>query len=258
MTSDKIINKWYPEYYDSIETQTYDWELFLELLGEPKKVLEVCCGTGRILLPLAEAGHEMHGIDYDNCMLSRLFSKADTAKNMHIHMADILTSEWDSGFDAVLLAGNIIINIEASSDYKADQQKLIKKAYDALKPGGYLLMDNNGWHKPENFFRTTDEVIVRELGTFSGGIKARRIFLWSKYDVKTHIWTGEDKFELIMPDGEIHSSQKKRLKHIPLIAQMTRWIEDAGFEIENLWGDHYRNPITEKTDRFVCWARKPE
>jgi SAM-dependent methyltransferase len=259
MTSEKIIRKWYPEYYDRRETQTYDWELMIELLGSPKKVLEICCGTGRILLPLAKAGHEMHGIDMDNYMLSKLFSKADGAKNIHIHKGNILTENWGRSFDAVLLAGNILINIEGSNDYKADQQLLIKKAYDSLKPSGYLLMDNDGWHKPETFFRTTDEVIVKELGTFSEGIKARRIFFWSKYDVKTQTWTGEDKFELIYPDGTIHSSQSKRLKYIPLIDEMTGWVKNAGFEIENLWGDHYKNPITEETyNRFVCWARKPE
>jgi SAM-dependent methyltransferase len=169
-----------------------------------------------------------------------------------------LTDGWGADFDAVLLAGNILINIEKSNDYKADQQLLIKKAYDSLKPGGYLLMDNDGWHKPETFFKTTDEVIVRELGTFSGGIKARRIFLWSKYDKEKQIWTGEDKFELTYPDGTIYSSQTKRLKHIPKIAQMIKWVESAGFDIEQLWGAHYKTPITEETHRFVCWARKPE
>ena len=128
MTFEESYAKWYPEYYDSIETQTYDWELFLELLGEPKKVLEICCGTGRILLPLARAGHEMHGIDRSPHMIARLFSKANGTENITVRLADILTADWGTGYDVVLLAGNIIINIEKSSDYKADQQRIIKKS----------------------------------------------------------------------------------------------------------------------------------
>ena len=258
MTFVELFGNWHPEYYDSRETQTYDYELFLELLGSPKKVLEICCGTGRILLPLARAGHEMHGIDRDNYMLARLFSKAVGTENMHIRLADILTAEWGAGFDAVLLAGNIIINIEGSRDYKADQQKIIKKAFGALKPGGYLLMDNDGHPRPETFFRTTDVPIIREIPEDSRGIRARRKFLWSKYDAQTQIASGFNVFELTAPDGAVYTKDEPWLKHIPLIPQMTEWVESAGFEIINLWGDHNRNPVTETTHRTVYWARKPE
>ena len=258
MSFNEIFNKWYPEYYDSIETQTNDWELFLELLGEPKKVLEICCGTGRILLPLARAGHEMHGIDRDNNMLSRLFAKTDGDENINIRLADILNAGWGTGFDAVLLAGNIIINIEGSGDYKADQQKIIRKAYASLKPGGYLIMDNDGHPRPEEFFRNTDDAVIREIPKDSHGISAKRTYFWSKYDKKTQIAFGYNEFEFTLPDGQTVVQKEPWLKHIPRIPQMTEWVKAAGFEIEDLWGDHSRNPVTEHTHRTVYWARKPE
>ena len=258
MTFEELYGDWYPEYYDSCETQTYDWELFLELLGSPKKVLEICCGTGRILLPLARAGHEMHGMDISRHMLSRLMKKAEGVSNMHIHLGDVLTAGWGMGFDAVLLAGNIIINIEKSSDYKADQQNLIRKAYGALKPGGYLIMDNDGHPRPEAFFKTTDIPVTREILADSKGITACIDYLWSKYDIENQIASGCNRFELETPEGEVFFGEENWLKHIPLIPQMTEWVEDAGFEIINLWGDHYKNPVTENTHRTVYWAKKPE
>lgn len=244
MTFEKLFEDWHPEYYDSKETQTYDYELFLELLGAPKKVLGICCGTGRILLPLAKAGHEMHGIDISCHMLSRLMKKADGVTNIHIQLDNVLTADWKTDFDVVLLEGNIIINIEGSKDYKKDQQLLIKKAFEALKPGGYLLMDNDGRHKPETLFKTTDVPVVREIPVDSNGIKARRIFYWSKYDPESQIASGHNSFELTTHEGEVLSGDENWLKHIPTISQMTDWIEKAGFEIENLWGNHYRNPVT--------------
>ena len=258
MSFDKLFGDWYPEYYDSRETQTYDWELFLELLGAPKKVLEICCGTGRILLPMARAGHEMHGMDINCHMLSRLFKKARGVSNIHIHLGDVLTADWGTGFDTVLLAGNILINIEGSCDYKTDQQLIIKKAYDALKPGGHLIMDNDGHPRPETFFKTTDVPITREIPADSNGVTARRSYIWSKYDIESQTASGYNKFELTTPDGEVFAGDEHWLKHIPLIPQMTEWVENAGFEIQSLWGDHNRNPVTEKTHRTVYWARKPE
>ncbi|MCK5128940.1 MAG: class I SAM-dependent methyltransferase [Clostridiales bacterium] len=257
MTLKELYNDWYPEYYDSIETQTYDYELMLELLGTPKKVLEICCGTGRVLLPLAKAGHETHGIDTSCHMLSRLMKKAEGVSNIHIQLDNVLTADWGTGFDVVLLAGNIIINIEGSEDYKADQQLLITKAYDALKPGGYLLMDNDGRYKPETQFKTFDIPTIRKIPTDSKGITAKRIFLWSKYDIKNQICTGKNLFELTTKEGKIFVKEKEYLKHIPYIHQMKQWVENAGFVIEHEWGDHYRNLITKDTNRAIYWARKP-
>ena len=119
-------------------------------------------------------------------------------------------------------------------------------------------MDNDGHPRPETFFKTTDVPIVREVPEDSQGIKARRIYLWSKYDTQSQTASGHNKFELTTPEGEVLSGDEHWLKHIPLIPQMTGWVEDAGFEIINLWGDHKRNPVTESTHRTVYWARKPE
>ena len=67
------IGRYIGEIYDSTETQTDDVELLLSLIGEkPKRILEPFCGSGRILLPLVEAGHEVHGIDRSEHMLQVL------------------------------------------------------------------------------------------------------------------------------------------------------------------------------------------
>lgn len=259
MRFEDIYGGWYAEYYDSIETQTYDVELFSELLSYKKnqKVLEICCGTGRILLPLAKDGHEMHGIDLGGHMLARLMQKSDGIQNIHIHKADILNSDWGTGYDTVLLAGNIIINIEGSSDYKGDQIRMIQKAYDALKPGGYLLLDGDGRYHPEEVFKNSDEAVIREMPENSQGIKGKITYLWSRYDSDIQIWRGKNRVELTTKDGEVYSKETERLKHIPTIEQIESWVETSGFEIESMWGDHYKNPITEKTGRVVIWAKKP-
>jgi ubiquinone/menaquinone biosynthesis C-methylase UbiE len=258
MQFEDIFDRWYAEYYDSRETQTYDVELMKELLSykQNQKVLEVCCGTGRILLPLARDGHEMHGIDLGSHMLSRLLQKSDSVDNIHIHKADILNSDWGTGYDTVLLAGNIIINIEGSSNYKADQQRIIQKAYKAIKPGGYLLLDGDGRYHPEEFFKTRDIPITIDISEDSQGVTAKRIFVWSKYNIDTQIWTGKDRFELRTSDGKVYSKEFERLKHIPTVKQMKKWVASTGFDIIHEWGDHYKSRITDKTGRVVIWARK--
>src|SRR5512135_3511306 len=66
------------EIYDQIEAGTEDVAFILRLAASlgPLKVLEPFCGTGRVLLPLAQAGHTVTGLDSSAAMLERASVKA--------------------------------------------------------------------------------------------------------------------------------------------------------------------------------------
>lgn len=67
-----IISRWNADLYDQNETGTEDISWILPMLGDsPKRVLEIACGSGRILIPLAKAGHIATGLDCDEFMLKK-------------------------------------------------------------------------------------------------------------------------------------------------------------------------------------------
>lgn len=258
MTNNKLFSRWYPMHYDSIETQTYDIKLFSDILksGSNKKVFEICCGTGRILLPLAKQGHEMHGIDMDGNMLSGLMEKAVGIENIHIIKGNAEMCEWGAEYDAVLMAGNIVMNIDGSDDPIRTQKSFVKKSYAALKKGGIFIMDNDCRKHPEDFFKNRSEPIVRDLGTDVNGVSAKITYVWSTYDSQTQICVNLNRLELTAPDGEKRVTEKKYVNHIPTKTQMTEWVKDSGFNIINEWGDHYKNPVTDETCRLIIVAMK--
>lgn len=48
--------------YDCNETDTNDVEFALSVIGvESKRILEIACGGGRFLVPMANAGHNVTG-----------------------------------------------------------------------------------------------------------------------------------------------------------------------------------------------------
>jgi len=106
-------------------------------------LLEVGCGYGRILLALADAGHEVTGIDVEDGDLEKLSTttKSLGINNARWRKADAVHDDWDTGFDVVVLAGNILFkieNIKSAAAYKKAQKAFIKKAAAAFVPGGHV------------------------------------------------------------------------------------------------------------------------
>ena len=127
--------------YDRHQTQTDDVEFLLSVIGNrPKNVLEVCCGSGRILVPLAEAGHNASGFDADQDMMDRITTKAKELKNINWRNADAVHDDWGAGFDVVVLAGNILFNIESDMEYKKRRSCLYKRLPTRLYRAGIFIL----------------------------------------------------------------------------------------------------------------------
>src|SRR3712207_2002018 len=87
-----------PELYDLEHAEfTEDIDLYLrlaEVVGDP--ILELGCGTGRVLGPLAAAGHRVTGVDRSGAMLDRarsLLSEHAGALSQRVTLIEDLMTE---------------------------------------------------------------------------------------------------------------------------------------------------------------------
>lgn len=256
MSTIDIIKRWSADLYDQEETQTEDVNFMLSVIGGgSKNILEVCCGSGRILVPLAKAGHKVTGFDMDEYMLERIPAKAKGLTNINFSKADAMHGDWGSNYDTVILAGNILINIVTDNNYLEAQKLFLRKSYNSLKLNGHLYIDFNCFLHPEIFFGNPDERIIFK-GTDSYGNYGRIIMSEGKYDKQTQITTFKRKTELITKEGEKIVQESVGTKHIPTLLQVHEWLEEAGFLIVNEYGDYDVNPISETTKRAIIWAEK--
>ena len=156
-----VIAKWNADMYDQNETGTRDVEFALSVIGgTPRNILEIACGSGRFLVPLARAGHIVTGLDFDEYMLEKICQKAAGLSNIAWRRADAVKDGWGSGFDVVMLAGNLLFNLISDMDYEKAQELLIRKAADALKPGGSVYIDYSYTMHPEAWFDDPGEVLI--------------------------------------------------------------------------------------------------
>ena len=254
-----IISKWVADMYDQKVTETHDVDFLISVIGDkPKRILEVCCGSGRILVPLAKAGHNVHGLDFDEYVLAKIKAKADGLDNIQWRAADAVNDDWGTGFDVVVLAGNILYNIISDMNYAKAQELFIQKAASALVPGGYVYIEYQpGGHRITQSVpsHNKDGKWVVWEGTDNDGNHGRMILLGDSYDAATGMGSFTRRFELTLKNGETIFQEILCQKHFAPLKQLHEWLRNAGFIIEQEYGDCNSNPVTEDSCGVIIYAK---
>ena len=250
-----IIAQWNADMYDLNETDIDDVKFAIMLMGTtPKKVLEIACGSGRFLVPMAKAGHDVTGFDFDAYMLEKIAHKI-TNEKIKWRKTDVIYDDWGTDFDVVILGANFLYNIVSDMNYEKAQKLMIQKSADALAVGGHIFVDCGYTQTPESWFNHPDANIVWE-GTDCHGNFGKMILLESVYDTETRINRFIRRFEMILADGSTLVQEIRSEKHFASLEQIHNWLDEAGFVIEQECGDYQGNLISEFTNRAIIWARK--
>ena len=250
--------RWYACVYDKTFQETDDIEFLLKIIGsEPKNVLEVCCGTGRILVPLAKEGHYVTGFDIDEYMMERIPGKTNGLKNINYFKADAIADDWGKNYDVVVLACNIMMNIITEENIKEPQKVFIEKAANALKIGGYVYMDFGLFEENEDDNKSESPEWVIFEGYDDKGINGKFIMCaGSSYNKNTQMSYGNRRIELFSGNGEKNAYEYSFNKRIPKLDETKKWLNENNFTIEQIYGNYNREPINEKSKRVIIYARK--
>lgn len=119
----------------------------VEDLREGSRVLEVGCGTGRVLVELADRGLELEGTDASPEMLAELRGKAASlGLNIPLVVADAgdLPSK-DDWYDFVYCVR--LLNQTASHDHAL---QIIREMVRVTKPGGRILVEFLNRRRPKH------------------------------------------------------------------------------------------------------------
>ena len=262
MIQDFVKSHWYANMYEQFVTETSDVECLLRLLGPtPKNVLEVCCGSGRVLVPIAMAGHHATGFDLDAEMLAYLPAKVNRVKqhtphiDIHWSEKDLFQGDWGGPYDAIILAGNIMLNIITEGDYDAAQRRMLALASQHVQPQGHLILHFDCFAQPEEVFNSQRERLIFE-GTDDRGVYGRYLICSGRYDPQTQMARGSNRTELTLPDGSKRVCYGSFAKHIPTLAQVHDWLQENDCVVVEEYGDDYGNPIGVKTHKAIIMAKK--
>ena len=154
--------------YQTIKTQV-DFGRYLE--GEPRKILDVGCGTGSIGIPLAMLGHRVTEVDLCSNMLEKVKENARAAGvevECYCTASDELPFE-DHSFDAVVCR-NLLWALE-------NPEESLRQWKRVLKPDGFLI-----YQDANHYYYLFDEQNLeyrREMKRLSGTVHGETVGNWN-------------------------------------------------------------------------------
>ena len=201
------------------------------------QALELGIGTGRIALPLARRGVQVHGIDLSRAMVARLRSKPG-GDAIAVTIGDFAATRVDGTFSVAYLVFNTIMNLTT----QAAQVACFRNVAAHLEPGGCFVI----------------EVMIPQLRRLPAGQNVVPYYVsptrWAfdVYDVATQA-TSSNYVEVVNGRGEYRSIPFRYVwpAELDLMAQL------AGLRLRERWDGWTREPFTNESAQHVSIWEKP-
>lgn len=226
--------------YDFIQ-QSVNWIANYCDGGNGKKLLDLGCGPGIYAELLAEKGFNVTGIDFSERSIK--YAKQHAAehhKNIHYYYQNYLEIDYTNEFDVAIL-----IYCDFGVLPPKDRAVLLKKIYQALKLGGFLILDG---FTAMNDFRENETVEYQEHGfwTEEPHVAIHRNFMYkdTANTLEQHVIVTEDDCECYNIWNQLYSQETLEAE-----------IRNAGFTST----DYYANASGEKftgEESTICVVAK--
>jgi len=236
-----------------------DLDLYLALAartGGP--ILEIAAGSGRVALPLAEAGYDVTLVDIDAAMLARARAAADklgteVSARLGFVEADLVGLDLPEGaqFRLAILALNSILLLGS----RRIQQGALETMARYLMPGGLAVID---------VWLPTAE----ELAHYDGRLSLEYV----RTDPETGLTvtksaaaqhepaSGHVNLTVIYDEGEQGGSVRRWLREDRLCllnaVDLRSLAESAGLVVEVMAGDYDLNTLSGHDERAILVARR--
>ena len=223
-------------------------------------VLELGAGTGRITIPIAEAGIRVTALDRDSGMLVSLRGKAaalpaDAAARISVQQGDMRSFALGAQFALVIIPFRAFLH----NITREDQIATLRCAHSHLRPGGELAL---------NVFHPSLEYMAANAGAHAGVWRHRETrktdaggFIVysesSRYDTVQRRVESMLRTEEFAADGSLARTHMMHLELAYLYpSDITSLLVEAGFESPRISGDFYGRAFERDGDELVIEARK--
>jgi SAM-dependent methyltransferase len=249
------------EFYDStpLYAERRDIEFYVaegRAAGGP--VLELACGTGRVLLPSARAGVEITGLDSSEKMLAQCRAKLATESEGVRRRAAVVLGEL-AGFDLGRQFALITIPFRPFHHllFVEEQLGCLRAARRHLGPGGRLIFDvfhvNPASVYDEAWMKEKEEGPATAL---PDGRMVRRTTRIAAFHRGTQINDIEFCWYITHADGRREESRWRVALRYYYRFEVEHLLARAGLRVAALYGDYDRSPFGDDSPDMIFVAEK--
>ena len=214
-------------------------------------VLELACGSGRLLLPLAENGYEVTGVDTSASMLSlarQKLQRAGLASRCKLVQQDICSLQLEQKFRLAFIALGTFAHITA----RKQQQQALAAVRAHLTPGAMFIVDiaNADARYMENMSGQ-----VLHQGTWHSDDGTLLTHLVSPASSTTRHLLELTHFYDSYAQGEpVRRTMVTTWVYLFERGEMELLLEHAGFVVKDLYGDYELGPFERESPRMIFRA----
>jgi SAM-dependent methyltransferase len=236
--------------YDLYVTSDLDIGFYVEEATKARgKVLELMCGTGRISVPLLQAGVDLTCVDASAGMLRRLEERLH-ARNLDARVVRADVRHLDLGEEEFELA---LIPFHSFSELVSprDQELALGAVFDCLREGGRLICP---LHNPAIRAGSADGAL-RLNGSFpttEGGLLVVSGF--ETLDESSGVVDRLQYYEFFDASNQLRAKRALPIRFALLNrSSYTELVTAAGFVVVALYGDYDRGEYLEESSPFMVW-----
>ncbi len=225
-------------------------------------ILELACGSGRICIPLAEAGHDVTGVDIDEAMLNRAQARwAQTRTKspgtspeggaLTLVQSDVTTLDLGRQFDLVILGFNSLLVI--GNGDSALQDAALKNMASHLTPDGRAVIDT--WLPDELDLKVYDGRVIEEWTRTDPATRGQvKKSASAIFEPETRRATIDTHFDSSHSGEPPRRTSRRDYVHFPTQAELLGMIESAGLVPQQVAGDYDMSPLDADSERVIVVA----
>lgn len=236
--------------YDIYVPVTFDVEFFVHETRKSKgEVLELMSGTGRVSIPLLEAGVRLTCVDLSGESNAILREKLrEKGLNADVHDMDICELDLGKTFDMVIIPFHSFAHITSPED----RRKALERIQRHLSPGGTFIctLGNPALRKQAVNGQTR---LIRTYPLEDAGT----LMLWTLEDFSpedAQVVEALQFYEEYDANGVLKSKRFIEL-HFRLSGkeEFEELVKAAGFKVKAFYGDYACADFNEESSPFMIW-----